>query len=138
MSLRVLSMEEIPGVERHETVWRDGTKYVSYWRRAKFIVAIGNEQREVIAQALSNEVGEFRDPAVPGWTSVARPVVCKFRTGKRLWPNTLNFYAPNPRHADWRANCPPVMNSNSFHIVGWNDDAIDDRYFSRSNGAQAR
>ena len=137
-SMKVISMEILDGIEREEIPLHDSPAIVLYHKRARFVVALGDERREVIAERSCDENGVFDPKRNARWDSISRPVICKFRSGTKLWPNQLNLWEPTAQRREWSVNCPPITNSNRFFIVGWNDTAIDDRYFSRHIGARAR
>ena len=106
------------------------------YRKARFLVEGLGDPREVVAEGEVDAMGTI-DQNRP-FHSLARVVVCKFPTGARLWPNNLHFWPPAGARTTWGVNYPPVANSNRIFITGWNDPAIDDRYFSRHIGARAR
>lgn len=140
--MKVVSFELLPDVVSKTVTWANGTSYTFHVRQTRFVVEIGTERRTVIGEASSTPEGAFEGPlgsaTLPRFDSRSRPVVCKFRTGAKLWPNQLLFWPPAGNRSVWNVNCPPITNSNRFSVVGWNDEAIDDRYFSRHIGARAR
>ena len=118
--------------------WEAEAKHdaVGWTRKARFLVEGLGQPHEVVAEGTIDAMGTIDHNRT--FRSVGRVVVCKFRTGTRLWPNVLCFWPPAGLRLTWAVNTPPVANSNRIFIAGWNDAALDDRYFSRHIGAMAR